>query len=106
MTRKVGGSHFDALRKKVRLSKPLSCAIDRVQYEGGIHDDGSNHNDKVFASDLLPPLCRKQDKMKRILRKVTVPGRSFYVEAAMKGYSGADIAGLVRCAGSMALSRT
>jgi len=102
--REILNIHFDALRKKGRLSKPLCCAIDGVRYEGGADDGGKHNNEDVTYEP--PPSTRKRDKVKRILRKVTVPGRTFDLAGATKGYSGADIAGLVRCAGSMALSRT
>jgi SpoVK/Ycf46/Vps4 family AAA+-type ATPase len=37
---------------------------------------------------------------------IHLPGTKFDLAAATGGYSGADIAGLVRCAGSLALART
>ena len=45
--------------------------------------------------------------MKKILLQVApLPRRNFDLAAVTDGYSGADLAGLVRCAGSIALART
>jgi vesicle-fusing ATPase len=99
--REILNIHFNALRKKGRLSKPLCCAIDGVKYKGSL--DGENGSGKV--QDI--PSMRKRDKMKKILRQVSpLSNRKFDLAVATDGFSGADIAGLVRCAGSIALART
>jgi SpoVK/Ycf46/Vps4 family AAA+-type ATPase len=82
------------------LSKPLCCAIDGV-----VRYEEAEDEEETEATPL-----RKRDKAKKILRQVApllgVAGRNFDLAAATNGYSGADLAGLVRCAGSMALART
>jgi SpoVK/Ycf46/Vps4 family AAA+-type ATPase len=84
------------------LSKPLCCAIDGVKYKGSLLDDESGNSK---AQDF--PSMRKRDKMKKILKKVSpLPNRKFDLAIETHGFSGADIAGLVRCAGSIALART
>jgi len=99
--REILNIHFDALRKKGRLSKPLCCGIDGVRYNEGIEDDDVGD----FAQEQAP--TRKRDKVKKILLQVApLPRRNFDLAAATDGYSGADLAGLVRCAGSIALART
>jgi SpoVK/Ycf46/Vps4 family AAA+-type ATPase len=85
--REILSIHFGPLRKKGRLSKPLYCAIDglpnSIKYEGknGI-EDGKE---------------RKRDAFKRristLIRRLH-PHYDLAVETA--GFSGADIAGLVR----------
>lgn len=97
--------HFDALRKKGRLSQPLCCAIDGVKFMGGFEDDD---NDAAAKKELVRIKMRKRDRVKRFIQKVGshLPGTNFDLAAATEGYSGADIAGLVRCAGSLALART
>jgi vesicle-fusing ATPase len=103
--------HFEALRKKGRLSKPLCCAIDGVKYEGGSDKD---EEDALLlqtktSNSKQPSSSRKRDKLKKMAKQLvpSVSNRNFDLAgAATQGYSGADLAGLVRCAGSMALSRT
>jgi vesicle-fusing ATPase len=99
--REILNIHFDALRKKGRLSRPLCCAIDGVRYKEGIDEitDLGISTEKAL---------RKRDKLKNIIRNATpLSGRYFDLAAAStNGYSGADLAGLVRCAGSLALART
>lgn len=85
--------HFDALRKKGRLSKPLCCAID-----------GIPPNSAAVSSGLTG---RKRDVFKRAIKNVWYEKirPTYDLAAVTDGFSGADIAGLVRCAGSLALSR-
>jgi len=100
--------HFDALRERGRLSKPLCCAID------GVADYNGEINTKEGSGDVLDskqkPLSRRRRAIKRLVNTVTgsILGNPTYDLAsdyATSGFSGADIAGLVRCAGSIALSR-
>ena len=108
--------HFDALRNKGRLSRPLCCAIDGVPYipsrrlPSGETDDSfsspPSSNDEVMRD-------RKRDKMKRAAKVVwsqassaVRPCYDLAADSSSGGFSGADIAGLVRCAGSLALSRS
>ena len=92
--------HFDALRKKGRLSRPLCCAIDGIS---------------VMSNDDMKGECqsiRKRDVLKRAIKAAWYeassairPTYDLAADSSTGGYSGADIAGLVRCAGSLALSR-
>jgi vesicle-fusing ATPase len=94
--------HFDALRKKGRLSKPLCCAIDGV----ADYDAEPIVGGEPYRS--VPG--RKRDAVKRVLNRIApsvinMPTFDLAADYATGGYSGADIAGLVRCAGSIALAR-
>jgi vesicle-fusing ATPase len=102
--------HFDALRKRGRLSRPLCCAIDGVppnyDSEKGI-DPGAD----LFQSQ--NGRVRKRDTIKRAVGRATGrfssalrPAYDLAADYVTNGFSGADIAGLVRCAGSIALSRS
>lgn len=82
--------HFGALRERNRLSYPLRCAIDGVSPKN--NDEEPNNaleRAKLFLGSL--PSLR---------RSIT-----YDLAAETEGFSGADIAGLVRCAGSRALAR-
>lgn len=100
--REIFRIHFNALRNKGRLSKPLCCAIDGVKFDGNFHDES------VKEMQTIRIKMRKRDRVKKFIKKVghALPGSYFDLAAATEGYSGADIAGLVRCAGSLALART
>jgi len=78
--------HFDALRSSGRLSKPLCEAIDGMRHEN--REDARNSRWRLRRPSLLDRNIRDlaDDKWTR-------------------GFSGADLEGLVRCAGSMALAR-
>jgi len=96
--------HFDALRKKGRLSKPLCCAIDGVaDYDSAPVDGESREGTEERVSG------RKRAAVKRVLTRIAPsvmkPTYDLAADYATGGYSGADIAGLVRCAGSIALAR-
>jgi len=82
--------HTDALRKMGRLSQPLCDAIDGIRsnvFEEAIEQTPKSKRQRFF--NLFSHFRRSMQD----LAEVT------------KGYSGADIAGLVRCAGSIALAR-
>jgi len=90
--REILNIHFDALRKKGRLSRPLCCAIGGVRCDEGIEDENVD----------IQVTTRKRDKVKKMLLQVApLPRRNFDLPAVTAGYSGADLAGLVRCAGSI-----
>lgn len=78
--------HFAVLRRENRLSYPLRCAID-----GKVPEDATSSDLSLFkgrnrwALNKAAPTWDLADKT--------------------EGFSGADIEGLVRCAGSIALSR-
>ena len=88
--------HFDALRRRGRLSQPLVEAIDG--------DETTPMDIRPRQSTRGPKLKLLGEKRPKWLRK------SKSVDLASdeytKGFSGADIAGLVRCAGSIAVCRT
>jgi vesicle-fusing ATPase len=93
--------HFDALRKKGRLSKPLCYAIDGVaNYD--VTSVVDNREERRTSG-------RKRDAVKRVLNRIAPsvlnPAYDLAADYATGGFSGADIAGLVRCAGSLALAR-
>ncbi len=73
--------HFGPLRSRNRLSYPLCCAIDG--------EPGKRRALRKIANDGV-----------QTLRRIT-----YDLAAETEGFSGADIAGLVRCAGSRALAR-
>lgn len=79
--REILGIHFSELRKRGRLSIPLCAALDGLPPMG------------------LPAKQTKRGILHRTFRS------SFDLADATRGFSGADIAGLVRCAGSLALAR-
>ena len=83
--------HFEGLRRRGRLSKPLCDAIDGTKYQP--------LTDSSFKSNIKSLFSRRVSlREKRIL--------DLAAEKVTGGFSGADLAGLVRCAGSIALSRT
>jgi vesicle-fusing ATPase len=97
--------HFGPLRRQGRLSDPLCRAIDG----SSAHAENGSTRSSSFTG-------RRRD---RILRSVKNAGNRFFSQrgsqryyydydlaAATPGFSGADLAGLVRCAGSIALSRS
>jgi len=117
--REIMKIHFGALRERGRVSRPLCRAIDGVSlYDedegGGGSIDGSS-TDNAVAAVATPTTGRKRRAIKRTVTNLlsVVPGNTIasyahYDLAAdyvTRGFSGADIAGLVRCAGSIALSR-
>lgn len=97
--REIFQIHFEALRRKGRLSDPLCRAID-----------GPKANNGRVESDL------QTSSLRSIIRQSIVPNFSTKVlsnrlaidlssDRLTKGFSGADIQGLVRCSGSIALAR-
>jgi vesicle-fusing ATPase len=98
--------HFEALRKKGRLSKPLCCAID------GVASGYSSDKPTIGKEEERLQSGRKRRAIKRAVTQVLSeassvvrPSYDLAANYATAGFSGADIAGLVRCAGSLALSR-
>ncbi|KAL7558658.1 hypothetical protein ACA910_010034 [Epithemia clementina (nom. ined.)] len=128
--------HFRALRERGRLSKPLCCAIDGVPLDKESDDSktmvsspsslSSSSNDELSetSEQLTTSSGSKRSALKMSLRHLaqslvsvvaTAKSRNartnnnFYdlaADYATGGFSGADIAGLVRCAGSIALARS
>jgi len=103
--------HFEALRRRERLSFSLCCAIDGVV----CNEDGVANKEEVIQNYFgteSPVIVQKKKNISTTIKRVTkrlipISKRSTYdlAGAPTDGFSGADIAGLVRCAGSIALSR-
>lgn len=95
--------HFNALRLNGRLSKKLCCAIDGVPLSA-VDDNGAGYSDESIGrrlSDDGTLRDRKRDIVKRGISKVFLSVRPFYdLAVETKGFSGADIAGLVRSVSS------
>ena len=90
--REIMNIHFGALRKRGRLSQPLMAAID-------------GRESKLFQFSHLENNLERP----RFWHRWRGHGRNkvdLASDECTKGFSGADIAGLVRCAGSIALART
>jgi len=89
--------HFNSLRKKGRLSKPLCEAIDGKIYS------------EIEGNDMEFEYGKKRKAVRQAFRKLTLnlplSASAYDLAAVTDEFSGADIAGLVRCAGSIALSR-
>jgi len=87
--------HFSALRRRNRLSYPLCCAIDG-QFPGDIS-----------SPTLSPRRGRKRQALKKVASYISSGMKDSFYDLAdeTEGFSGADIEGLVRCSGSIALSR-
>lgn len=83
--------HFDALRRRGRLSQPLCCAIDGV----------AGWNGEAVVSKR----GRVRNAVRSLFAATNFIQPTFDLATVTNGFSGADIAGLVRCAGSLALSR-
>lgn len=104
--------HFEELRRRGRLSHPLCCAIDGVPLHSLKENAPSTPVLNGTNLDDLPRKGRKRAVVRRAVGKLIatmpVPIRSYYdlaADYATGGFSGADIAGLVRCAASIALAR-
>lgn len=86
--------HFGALRKNGRLSKPLCAAIDGV---GSTLSEDSTENTERKS---------KRQQFKRLIKQtISFSTYDLAADSITGGFSGADIQGLVRCAGSIALAR-
>jgi vesicle-fusing ATPase len=101
--------HFGPLRRKGRLSDPLCRAIDGVAAWPSAGSRWDESEAPKRKRDHLHLAWRKlSDRIIHASRHHIAPltlSRHFDLADATRGYSGADLAGLVRCAGSIALSR-
>ena len=102
--------HFDALRRKGRLSRPLCCAIDGIPHSSSSHQAGKQQTPKespLSSSAGDQTRERKRDKFKNGVKTMFRSVIRSYPDLAEEtnGFSGADLAGLVRSAGSLALAR-
>jgi vesicle-fusing ATPase len=88
--------HFEALRRRGRLSMPLCCAIEGVA-------PGSDLSESVPGKSMIIPATIQKLMRKAVSNTIKPPYD--LAGAPTSDFSGADIAGLVRCAGSIALSR-
>jgi vesicle-fusing ATPase len=86
--------HFAALRERGRLSRPLCEAIDG--YAGATYTEGRRMRFFPWTNKATSVPYRYGSRRIRDLAADRWTG----------GFSGADIAGLVRCSGSIALSRS
>lgn len=90
--REIFKIHFEALRRRGRLSEPLCRAIDGLQE----HDPSENIFKRIsYRSKIYSVLRSTRTQIIRDLASDSITG----------GFSGADCSGLVRCAGSIALAR-
>lgn len=99
--REILNIHFGALRKRNRLSYPLRCAIDGIS---------SSYDVSISGVDIPNNRGKKRQALKRaansVMDSILSTGRPVYdLAIETEGFSGADIEGLVRNAGSIALSR-
>lgn len=92
--------HFDKLRKSGMLSKSLCCAIDGVR---PLRNNSNNNNGMDNYQEEQDVVGQKRGFFRRLLPAAIRP--KYDLAATTGGYSGADIAGLVRCSGSIALER-
>jgi vesicle-fusing ATPase len=97
--REILNIHFDALRQRGRLSNPLCCAIDGTPVSTLDHDAYESSGQKRWIAR-LQRIWRRASNFQSRQRAFDLAS-----DAVTGGFSGADIAGLVRCAGSLALSR-
>jgi vesicle-fusing ATPase len=119
--REIMQIHFEALRRKGRLSKPLCCAMDGVStnydYQGDFIEfspnGGVTEGSVIDSASGTQVKGRKRKAIRRAINQVVDgfpaavrPVYDLAADSATGGFSGADIAGLVRCAGSIALSRS
>jgi len=106
--------HFGALRDRGRLSRPLCSAIDGVYDEGISEETGATTPARLVDESLTsdPNRGRKRRALKQATNNIIdylSPGKKAVFDltddSVTDGFSGADLEGLVRCAGSIALSR-
>lgn len=103
--------HFERLRNRGRLSRPLCSAIDGT-YNDIISEETDTPTTIDESSAVNPNRGRKRQALKKATNNIInflSPGKKDVFDLAddyiTDGYSGADLEGLVRCAGSIALSR-
>ena len=86
--------HFGTLREKGRLSKQLCYAIDGLPYTSKVESEVGNMIETDNSGTIRE---RKRDTLKRGLTTLFHKVRPCYdLAAETDGFSGADIAGLVR----------
>ena len=95
--REILNIHFDALRKRGRLSLPLCQALDGTKSpEQHLSEESSSTG---------PTKGRKRRALKKALRLGQYYPFDLADDSVTGGFSGASLEGLVRCAGSLALAR-
>lgn len=93
--REISQIHFGTLRERGRLSKQLCYAIDGLPYIPNLAIEDDNSETEIDNSESINE--RKRDKLKRGLTTLFQKVRPCYdLAAETEGFSGADIAGLVR----------
>ena len=110
--REIFQIHYEALRRKGRLSGPLCRAIDGPTRRGvnnesssnnAIKDDNTEYERKHSLTSNIKTLVGKSLNSISMRRNLII--NDLASDRLTKGFSGADIQGLVRCSGSIALSR-
>lgn len=104
--------HFGSLRKRNRLSYPLRCAIDGVRMGKPLEEE-AQQDEIIIGSGESSNKMRKRERFQSSAKKLLRPWNSIRQSAYLDladdkytgGMSGADIAGLARNAGSLALAR-
>jgi len=94
--REIFQIHFGRLRRSGRLSESLCKAIDGPGRYDSLTFDDENKSVRSFFRSRIRAAIKVSRTNIRDLASDSITG----------GFSGADIAGLVRCAGSIALART
>jgi SpoVK/Ycf46/Vps4 family AAA+-type ATPase len=104
--REILNIQFAALRRNGRLSRPLRCAIDGVST---IRNPPAVPFHEKHGAAVLPDLKMAKSRPKRAtlqaIQTLLRPTYDLAADSVTGGFSGADLAGLVRCAGSIALAR-
>jgi vesicle-fusing ATPase len=93
--------HFAPLRRTGSLSQQLCCAIDGRQLRSSF-EKVTEQNARMRKRDVV---ARKFRSMADLIPSLQTGYFDLAADSVTGGFSGADIAGLVRCAGSIALAR-
>ena len=96
--------HFEALRRNGRLSQSLCRAIDGSSNKSNTNDGGRKPKRIFFSPSRIATLFKSLPSSSSSSSHSRISDLAASIHTG--GFSGADIAGLVRCAGSIALSRS
>lgn len=100
--REILNIHFGALRDRGRLSQPLCSAIDGTTYDRYLNNTVSTKSERGSKRRALKTATQGVFDYFKPARKGAF---DLAHDSVTGGFSGADLEGLVRCAGSLALSR-
>jgi vesicle-fusing ATPase len=104
--REILNIHFGVLRRRGRLSRPLCEAID-----GPVSTSSSSLGENNEKNDSESPMSTFSFLAQLLAGRLSLAGRQrrrlndLAADRWTGGFSGADLAGLVRCSGSLALAR-